>query len=167
MFFINKEAIMPVTAVVGAQWGDEGKGKVVDVLAQEAHVVVRATGGNNAGHTVINEYGEFALHLVPAGIFNPDTLCVIGAGVVLNPHSCVKELEALAARGVGSKNLRINPKAHLIFPWHIFLDEADENRRKKNGGKLGTTLRGIGPAYADKAARINLRAEDLCGDKED
>lgn len=157
---------MPAIAVVGGHWGDEGKGKIVDVLAQDAHVVVRATGGNNAGHTVINEYGEFAAHIIPVGIFNPETLCIVGQGTVLHPHSCVKELEALTARGIFSTLLRISSKAHLILPWHIFQDEADENRRHKNGGKLGTTLRGIGPAYADKAARINLRAEDLCGDKD-
>lgn len=157
---------MPVIAVVGAQWGDEGKGKIVDVLAQKAHVVVRSSGGNNAGHTVINEYGEFAAHIIPVGIFNPETLCIVGGGTVLHPRSGVKELEELTARGISLKRLLISSKAHLILPWHIFQDEAEEKRRSKNGAKIGTTLRGIGPAYSDKAARINLRAQDLLGNRD-
>src|SRR5918911_2306260 len=113
---------MPVIAVVGGQWGDEGKGKVIDLLAGRAQVVVRAQGGDNAGHTVVNPLGKFALHLVPAGVFNPETLAIIGAGVALNPLALLVELEELRERGVQSNNLVISPRAHLVMPYHRTLD---------------------------------------------
>jgi adenylosuccinate synthase len=150
---------MPVIAVVGGQWGDEGKGKVIDLLAARAQVVVRAHGGDNAGHTVVNSLGKFALHLVPAGIFNPDTVCVIGAGVALNPLNLLEEIDALAARGVDTKNLVISERTHLVMPYHLTLDQVEEQARGVD--KLGTTGRGIGPAYTDKVSRGGLRAGDL------
>ncbi|MFN0071722.1 MAG: adenylosuccinate synthase [Chloroflexota bacterium] len=150
---------MPVFAVVGGQWGDEGKGKVIDLLAGKAQVVVRAQGGDNAGHTIVNSQGKFALHLVPAGIFNPATLCVIGPGVALNPTALVAELDELHARGVQTGNLRISERAHLILPYHMLLDRLEEERRG-NGG-LGTTGRGVGPSYVDKVSRRGIRAGDL------
>lgn len=140
---------MAVTIVVGTQWGDEGKGKVVDMLAQEADVVVRFNGGNNAGHTIIDpERGKFALHLVPAGIFNSNTLCLVGRGVVVHPPTLLEEMKELESKGVSLKNLKISPFAHLIMPWHLVEDAAGEK-----GLKIGTTLRGIGPCYQDKAGR--------------
>jgi len=154
---------MPVIAVIGAQWGDEGKGKVVDLLAQEARVVVRFAGGDNAGHTVVNPYGEFKLHLVPSGIFSSRTVCIIGNGVVINPATLINEIDQLNERGVDTTQLFISDRAHLIMPYHTLLDGLEEEAR---GGKaLGTTRRGIGPAYADKAARLGIRAGDLL-DKE-
>jgi adenylosuccinate synthase len=150
---------MPVFAVVGGQWGDEGKGKVIDMLAGQAHVVIRAQGGDNAGHTIVNSQGKFALHLVPAGIFNPSTLCVIGPGVALNPTALMAELDELDARGVQTGNLRISDRAHLILPYHVLLDTLEEEKRG-NGG-LGTTGRGIGPSYVDKVSRRGIRAGDL------
>jgi len=154
---------MPVIAVIGAQWGDEGKGKVVDLLAQKAGVVVRFSGGDNAGHTVVNPYGEFGLHLVPSGIFSPHTLCIIGNGVVINPAVLIGEIDLLNKRGVDTTKLFISDRAHLIMPYHILLDGLEEELR---GGKaLGTTRKGIGPAFADKAARLGIRTGDLL-DKE-
>lgn len=153
---------MPVIAVVGGQWGDEGKGKIVDFLAQQANVVIRATGGNNAGHTIINEMGERALHVVPCGICTKGVSCVIGAGVVVELGTLRDEIQGLQKDGieVSPRNLLISPKAHIVFPWHIAQDGAEEKRRGQIG-KLGTTLRGIGPAFADKAARVGLRTGDL------
>ncbi|MFQ6122604.1 MAG: adenylosuccinate synthase [Dehalococcoidales bacterium] len=154
---------MPVIAVIGAQWGDEGKGKVVDLLAQEARVVVRFSGGDNAGHTVVNRYGEFKLHLVPSGIFSPQTTCIIGNGVVINPATLIEEIDQLNQRGVDTSNLYISDRAHLVMPYHILLDGLEEESR---GGKaLGTTRKGIGPAFADKVARLGIRTSDLL-DKE-
>jgi adenylosuccinate synthase len=151
---------MPVIAVVGGQWGDEGKGKIIDLLARRAQVVVRAQGGNNAGHTIVNEQvGKFALHLVPAGIFNPATLCVIGAGVALNPVFLLEELEALHALRVSTDNLVISERAHIVMPYHVELDRLQEADR--GAGKLGTTGRGIGPTYVDKVSRLGIRAGDL------
>src|SRR5215210_2834438 len=150
---------MPVIAVVGGQWGDEGKGKVIVLLASRAQVVVRAHGGDNAGHTVVNERGKFALHLVPAGIFNPDTVCVIGAGVALNPSMLIEEIDALGARGVDTRNLVISERTHLVMPYHLMLDQVEEQAR--GDAKIGTTGRGIGPAYTDKVSRVGLRAGDL------
>jgi adenylosuccinate synthase len=150
---------MPVFAVVGGQWGDEGKGKVIDMLAGQAHVVIRAQGGDNAGHTIVNSQGKFALHLVPAGIFNPSTLCVIGPGVALNPTALMAELDELDSRGVKTGNLRISDRTHLILPYHVLLDNLEEEKRG-NGG-LGTTGRGIGPSYVDKVSRRGIRAGDL------
>ena len=154
---------MPVLVVLGAQWGDEGKGKVVDLLCEQADVVVRYQGGNNAGHTVENELGKFALHLVPSGIFNPRIVSVIGNGVVIDPTVLRKEIDELEARGVSTARLKVSPGAHLIMPYHIMLDHVQETRLGK--GKIGTTGRGIGPAYADKAAREGVRMQDLADEK--
>ncbi len=149
---------MPVIAIIGAQWGDEGKGKVVDLLAEEAQMVVRFSGGDNAGHTVINPYGQFKLHLIPSGIFSRAT-CVIGNGVVVNPARLVEEMEQLNRCGVDTSRLVISDRAHLVMPYHILLDELEEQARA--GKALGTTKRGIGPAFADKAARLGIRAGEL------
>ncbi|MCL1885597.1 MAG: adenylosuccinate synthase [Dehalococcoidia bacterium] len=150
---------MPVLAIVGGQWGDEGKGKVVDQLAETADVVVRFSGGDNAGHTVINHLGEFKLHLVPAGIFSSRVLCVIGNGVVINPAVLKQEIEGLNRSGVDTSNLVISDRAHLVMPYHLLLDELEEKSRA--GKALGTTKRGIGPAFADKTNRLGIRACDL------
>ena len=151
---------MTVTAVVGAQWGDEGKGRVVDWLAQRAQMVIRFQGGDNAGHTVINHHGTFKLHMVPSGIFNPDTQCVIGTGCVVNPTNLLKELAEVEAAGVSTANLWISDRAHLVLPYHIRIDGLQE-RSLKQGRKIGTTKRGIGPAYTDKSARRGIRVGDL------
>jgi len=150
---------MPVIAVIGAQWGDEGKGKVVDLLAEQAKLVVRFSGGDNAGHTVVNPYGEFRLHLVPSGIFSPQATCIIGNGMVINPSVLIDEIDQLTQRGVDTTRLFISDRAHLIMPYHILLDGLEEELR---GGKaLGTTRKGIGPAFADKTARLGIRTGDL------
>jgi adenylosuccinate synthase len=148
-----------VVAIVGGQWGDEGKGKIIDLLAKKANIVARFSGGDNAGHTVINPYGEFRLHLVPSGIFNPQATCIIGNGVAINPAVLLKEIEDLRNHGIDTNRLFISDRAHLIMPYHILLDRLEEERRSK--GALGTTLRGIGPAFADKVARLGIRAGDL------
>ncbi len=150
---------MTVTAVVGAQWGDEGKGRIIDYLAQEADVVIRFQGGDNAGHTVINAYGKHALHLIPSGIFNPRTQNIIGSGCVVNPQSLLKEMEQLKAAGVDLENLWISTRAQMLMPYHRELDVLEEAARGKD--TIGTTKRGIGPAYADKSARSGLRMGDL------
>ncbi len=149
---------MAVTAIIGAQWGDEGKGKIVDLLAEKARVVVRFSGGDNAGHTVINRFGRFALHLVPSGIFS-ETDCIIGHGVVVNPEILIGEIENLNQHHVDTSRLHISDRAHVIMPYHLLLDGLEEDAR--GGNALGTTRRGIGPAYADKAARQGIRAGDL------
>ena len=151
---------MSVTAIVGAQWGDEGKGRIVDYLAQKAEVVIRFQGGDNAGHTVINDKGKFALHIIPSGIFNPETMCIVGAGTVVNFDTMLTELESIATAGVDGKNLFIDRRAHLILPLHCLLDGAEEASRK-SGWAVGTTKRGVGPCYSDKAARIGIRASDI------
>ncbi len=151
---------MSVTAIVGAQWGDEGKGRVVDYLAQQAEVVIRFQGGDNAGHTVINDKGKFALHIIPSGIFNPETICIVGAGTVVNFDTMVIELASIAKAGVDGKNLFIDRRAHLIMPFHCALDGAEE-ASKKSGWAVGTTKRGVGPCYSDKASRIGIRASDI------
>lgn len=154
---------MPVIAIIGAQWGDEGKGKVVDLLAEKARMVMRFSGGDNAGHTVVNPYGEFKLHLIPCGIFYPYTVCIIGNGAVINPAVLISELDQLNQRGVDTTRLFISDRAHLIMPYHILLDGLEEELR---GGKaLGTTRKGVGPAFTDKAARLGIRTGDLL-DKE-
>ncbi len=150
---------MPVTIIVGAQWGDEGKGKVIDMLASRADAVVRFSGGDNAGHTVINSQGIFKLHLIPSGVFHPDCACVIGNGVVVNPEIFIGERRELNSRGVSTNNVFISDRAHLVMPYHILLDGLEERARGKKS--LGTTLRGIGPAFADKVARMGIRAGDL------
>ena len=150
---------MPVLVVVGAQWGDEGKGKVTDLLCEQAHMVVRYQGGNNAGHTVENEHGKFALHLVPSGIFYSDVVAIIGNGVVIDPTQLREEIDDLESRGISTANLKVSGKAHLIMPYHIMLDHVQEARLGK--GKIGTTGRGSGPAYADKAARQGVRMQEV------
>ncbi|MCB9162750.1 MAG: adenylosuccinate synthase [Caldilineaceae bacterium] len=150
---------MAVTAVVGAQWGDEGKGRIIDYLAQNADVVIRFQGGDNAGHTVINQYGKHALHLIPSGIFNPATQNIIGSGCVVNPQALLQEMASLEAAGVNLDNLWISTRAQMVMPYHRLLDELEEAARGKD--TIGTTKRGIGPAYADKAARSGLRLGDL------
>ena len=150
---------MPVLAIIGAQWGDEGKGKIVDLLAERAGMVVRFAGGTNAGHTVINSWGEFRLHLVPSGIFYPYVSCVIGNGVVVDPSALLDEINQLRGAGVDTRRLFVSERAHLVMPYHILLDGLEEELRGK--GALGTTRRGVGPAYADKVARRGIRAGDL------
>ncbi len=150
---------MPTIAIIGAQWGDEGKGKVVDMLAEKANLVVRFSGGDNAGHTVVNPYGEFKLHLVPSGIFYPHTTGIIGNGVVINPAVLINEIDQLGERGVDTSRLFISDRAHLIMPYHILLDGLEEEARA--GKALGTTRRGVGPAFTDKTARLGIRAGDL------
>lgn len=150
---------MTITAIVGAQFGDEGKGRVVDYLAREADLVVRYQGGDNAGHTVVNERGAFRLHLIPSGIFNPATACLVGTGTVVNPATLLAEMDELAAAGVELDNLWLSERAQVVMPYHCTLDGLEEKAR--GGAKIGTTGRGIGPAYADKAARSGLRLGDL------
>jgi adenylosuccinate synthase len=150
---------MSVTAVVGAQWGDEGKGRVVDYLARDADLVVRYGGGNNAGHTVVNPHGHFKLHLIPSGIFYPATRNLLGNGVVINPPALVNELDGLSEAGFDCSNLFIADRAHLVMPYHVLLDQLEE--RERGAAKLGTTSRGIGPAYVDKIARRGIRMVDL------
>ena len=150
---------MTVTAIVGAQWGDEGKGRIIDYLAQNADVVIRFQGGDNAGHTVINEYGKHALHLIPSGIFNPETQNIIGSGCVVNPQALLEEMASLDEAGVNLDNLWISTRAQMVMPYHRTLDELEELAR--GADTIGTTKRGIGPAYADKAARSGLRLGDL------
>lgn len=150
---------MPANIVVGTQWGDEGKGKIIDIISSRADVVVRSQGGNNAGHTVVNNGEVYKLHLIPSGILYKDTLCLIGAGVVLDPKDFISELEGLEARGISTANLKIDPRAHVVMPWHIALDGLSESFR---GGKdIGTTKRGIGPTYMDKYERCGIRIYDL------
>jgi len=157
---------MAVIAVVGAQWGDEGKGRVVDYLAatggdhgRPVDMVVRYQGGDNAGHTVVNDLGEFKLHLVPSGIFNPATHCLIGTGCVVNPETLIAEMDSLMAAGLALDNLSISSRAHLTLPYHPLLDSLEEVARGRTA--IGTTQRGIGPTYSDKAARWGLRVGDL------
>ena len=150
---------MPAFAVIGGQWGDEGKGKVVDYLSEKVHCVVRYAGGNNAGHTVVNDQGEFGLHLVPSGIFWPQTTCIIGNGVVVDPDVLISELDSLESRGIDTSRLCISERAHLIMPYHVLLDQLEEEA--KGSGALGTTGRGIGPAYMDKTSRIGIRGGEL------
>ena len=154
---------MPGTALVGLQWGDEGKGKVTDLLTRDTDVVVRYQGGNNAGHTIVVEGERYALHLIPTGMLYPHCTPVIGPGVVVNPQVLLEEMDALAARGIDVSRLLLSGNAHLIMPYHLELDRVTERRLGKN--RLGTTKRGIGPAYADKASRIGLRVQDLLDPK--
>src|SRR5438094_3604283 len=154
------QKVMANTILIGAQWGDEGKGKIIDVLTAEADIVVRSQGGNNAGHTVIHRGTKYILHLIPSGILRRGKRCVIGNGVVIDPLALVKEIEGLRKVGVEiGKNLLISDCAHLVLPYHRLLDEQRELR--KGHAKIGTTKRGIGPAYGDKAARTGLRISDL------
>jgi adenylosuccinate synthase len=151
---------MSVTVVIGGQWGDEGKGRVIDLLAQNARIVARYSAGNNAGHTIINELGEFKLHLVPAGIFYPDKICLIGNGCVVDPTELLNEIEHLESRGVEVKGrLFLSDRAHVLMPWHRLIDLKDEELRGK--GAIGTTGRGVGPAFADKVGRAGIRVADI------
>ena len=150
---------MSSIVVVGTQWGDEGKGKITDFLAEQADVIARFSGGNNAGHTIQFGGETYKLHLVPSGIFYKDKLAVIGNGVVVDPVALLKELDGLNERGVSTSNLRISNRAQVILPYHLAQDEYEERRRGDN--KIGTTKKGIGPAYVDKAQRIGIRMADL------
>lgn len=150
---------MSSIVVVGTQWGDEGKGKITDFLAEQADVVARFSGGNNAGHTIQFGGETYKLHLVPSGIFYKDKLAVIGNGVVVDPVALLKELDGLNERGISTDNLRISNRAQVILPYHLAQDEYEERRRGDN--KIGTTKKGIGPAYVDKAQRIGIRMADL------
>jgi len=153
---------MPVIGIIGGQWGDEGKGKIVDLVAEKADMVVRYSGGPNAGHTVINSLGEFKLHLTPSGIFNPRTVAIIGNGTVVSPGTLLKEIEELRARKVDVSKLFLSTRAHVIMPYHTLLDKLEAEAR--GGDSLGTTLTGVGPAYVDKVARMGIRFADLIDD---
>ena len=148
-----------VIILVGGQWGDEGKGKIIDLLSEKADMVIRSQGGNNAGHTVVNAGQEFRFHLIPSGILYGDTTCVIGNGVVLDPKVLLEEMQQVQSRGISIDRLVISDRAHLIMPWHPILDKLEEEQRGDD--RLGTTWRGIGPAYADKIRRIGFRVGDL------
>jgi adenylosuccinate synthase len=150
---------MSVTILVGGQWGDEGKGKVIDLLTDRVHMVVRSQGGNNAGHTVVAEGKEHRFHLIPSGILNPATVCVIGHGVVVDPSAFLQELETHQHAGIDTRNLVISERAHMVMPYHPVLDKLGEEMRGDD--RLGTTWRGIGPAYEDKVRRIGFRIGDL------
>ena len=154
---------MPATVIVGAQWGDEGKGKIVDLLAESSDVVCRYQGGPNAGHTIVRDGERFALHHIPSGILYGGKTCVVGAGCVIDPALLVAELDELEARGISTAALHISGNAHLIMPWHVAEDAASERRLGRL--QIGTTRRGIGPAYADKAARLGIRVQDVLDPK--
>ncbi len=154
---------MPGVVIVGAQWGDEGKGKITDLLADQAAMIVRFQGGNNAGHTIVREGEEFKFHLIPSGILYPDKTCVIGNGVVVDPSVLLGEIDGLKRQGVDVSNLRVSANAHLIMPYHVLLDQAGETKLGKLS--IGTTRRGIGPCYADKALRLGVRVQDLLDEK--
>jgi adenylosuccinate synthase len=154
---------VPGIVIIGAQWGDEGKGKVTDLLAEGADAVVRFQGGNNAGHTIVRNGQTWKLHLIPSGILHPGKPCMIGNGVVIDPKVLTDELEELRRRSVDTSSLRISANAHLIMPYHLMLDHAGEAKLGKL--QIGTTRRGIGPCYADKAARLGIRVQDLLDEK--
>ena len=154
---------MPNIVVIGAQWGDEGKGKVVDLLAPCADVVVRYQGGNNAGHTVVVGRDKFVLQTIPSGILHPGRRCVIGCGVVIDPASLIREMESLARRGISIEGLYISKNAHLIMPYHPVLEQASESQAGRR--RIGTTGKGVGPAYTDKAARVGIRMADLLDER--
>ena len=156
---------MSAIVVIGGQWGDEGKGRIVDLIAQEAQIVARYSAGNNAGHTVINELGEFKLHLVPAGIFYPDKTCIIGNGVVIDPSELLNEIEDLESRGVAIRGrLFVSDRAQVLMPWHRLIDVLDEKLRGNEA--IGTTGRGVGPAFQDKVGRAGIRVGDLINREE-
>ena len=151
---------MPSSVVIGAQWGDEGKGKIIDILSANADYIIRYQGGNNAGHTVVIDGESFILHLIPSGILHKGKTCIIGNGVVVNPAALIEEIEKLSARGIRvEKNLLISEQAHIIFPYHCKIDELREIAKGKK--KIGTTKRGIGPCYTDKVSRCGIRMADL------
>ena len=150
---------MPATVVIGGQWGDEGKGRVVDFFARHCTVIARYSAGSNAGHTIVNEQGRFGLHLVPAGIFSSGTTCIIGNGVAIHPHTLLDEISMLEERGVDTSNLLVSDRAHVVMPWHVAIDALDEQMRGEHA--IGTTGTGTGPAFVDKAARLGIRMVDL------
>jgi adenylosuccinate synthase len=154
---------VPATVIVGAQWGDEGKGKIVDLLAQSSELVCRYQGGPNAGHTIVRDGETFKLHHIPSGILYEGKISVIGAGCVVDPRLLVEEIDGLEARGISTEGLRLSGNAHLIMPWHVAIDSASE--RRLGTLQIGTTRRGIGPAYADKAARLGIRVQDILDPK--
>jgi adenylosuccinate synthase len=154
---------MPGIVIIGTQWGDEGKGKVTDLLAERADLVVRFQGGNNAGHTIVRDGEQFKLHLIPSGILYPGKICAIGNGVVIDPAVLIGEVEGLRRAGIDTSGLRISANAHVIMPYHVILDRAGEDRLGRL--QIGTTKRGIGPCYADKAARLGVRVQDLLDGK--
>jgi adenylosuccinate synthase len=155
----GEDETMSTVVVVGTQWGDEGKGKITDFLAETAEVVARYQGGNNAGHTIVFGGTYYKLHMIPSGIFYKNKICVLGNGMVIHPQALLEELHYLQSHGITTENLRISDRAHLIMPYHIRLDKAEEAR--KGDSKIGTTGKGIGPAYMDKAARVGIRVSDL------
>ncbi|MCI8413651.1 MAG: adenylosuccinate synthase [Clostridia bacterium] len=150
---------MAVTALVGAQWGDEGKGKIIDILAEKSDMVVRAQGGNNAGHTVVANGVTYKLRLIPSGILYNNAICVVGNGTVIDPAVILSEMDDLSGKGIDVSRLKIDARAHVIFPYHLVIDELSEKAR--GNGDIGTTKRGIGPCYMDKAERIGIRMCDL------
>ncbi len=154
---------MPSTVIVGAQWGDEGKGKIVDLLGENSDVIVRFQGGNNAGHTIVRDGEEFRFHLLPSGILYPGKVCVIGNGVVVDPAVLCLEIDNLRSRGIETAELKLSSNAHLIMPYHVFLDKEHETKLGKLS--IGTTRRGIGPCYSDKASRLGIRVQDLLDEK--
>jgi adenylosuccinate synthase len=154
---------MPATVVIGGQWGDEGKGRIVDLLARDMSVIARYSAGNNAGHTIINSQGLFALHIVPAGIFYPDKTCIVGNGVAVDPQVLLEEIESLESRDVSTERLLISDRAHVVMPYHPLIDQLDEQLR--GDAAVGTTGRGIGPCFADKVSRLGIRMGDLCDPK--
>jgi len=154
---------VPGIVIVGAQWGDEGKGKITDLLAQQADAVVRFQGGNNAGHTIVRDGTEWKFHLIPSGILYPGKRCIVGNGVVIDPKVLIGEIHELRTRRIDTRGLKISANAHVIMPYHRLLDTAGEARLGKL--QIGTTKRGIGPAYADKASRLGIRVQDLLDEK--
>ena len=150
---------MSAFVVIGGQWGDEGKGRMVDLLAQDADIVARYSAADNAGHTIVNHMGKFALHLVPAGIFYPEKLCLIGNGVLVNPQVLLEEVGQLESRGVSTKNFFVSERAQVLMPYHRLLDELEEKARGSTA--LGTTKRGAGPAFVDKVGRTGIRMAEL------
>lgn len=154
---------MPATVVIGGQWGDEGKGRIVDLIARDASVVARYSAGNNAGHTIINDQGVFALHIVPAGILYSDKTCIVGNGVAVDPAVLLEEIGTLEERGVSTERLLVSDRAHVVMPYHPLIDQLDEELR--GAGAVGTTGRGIGPCFADKVARLGIRMGDLVDPK--
>jgi adenylosuccinate synthase len=156
---VGPEFNMPIVVVVGGQWGDEGKGRIVDLLARKARVVARYSAGNNAGHTIINDKGEFKLHLVPAGIFYPEKTCLIGNGVAIDPEVLLDEIGQLESRGINTSKLVVSDRAQVIMPWHRELDRLEEVMRGKSA--IGTTGKGVGPCFTDKVARRGIRISDM------
>ncbi len=154
---------MGTIVVVGTQWGDEGKGKITDILAEKADTVVRFQGGNNAGHTIVIGEETYKLHLVPSGILNPGKLCVLGSGMVIDPQVLINEIKGLEERGMDTSNIKISDRAHVIMPYHRQLDKLEEEKRTS---KIGTTHRGIGPAYFDKISRVGIRVGELINEAE-